>query len=316
MTTNRNPWPLGLRPAIVSGGDAPVATRTELDPAAVDDIFGRIVRDSLAARQRPGIREERGGGRFELRTDETAGGSAVGIAGYFTTFDDPYPMYGGKNSAWGWDETIVGGALDKSINDRADVRLLINHDGLPLARTKSGTLTLTADTHGGHVSADLDPDDPDVRALVPKMRRRDVDQMSWAFEVIRQEWNGDLTERWITEARQFDAAIVTFPANEGTEVGLRALRSLDLPLSAAHTERLAHVFAELRSGNALTDAALDALTDARDQARGAADLFDELLAAATRDADPAPDPLEAQRLEAEAIRTRLELDRARRNRRP
>ena len=305
---NRSPWPAGLRPVRVSGG---ADTATLLDQRSVDDIFGRLVRDQLASRQRPGVREERTAGRITARAADDEGTSTLTLDGYATTFDDPYPMYGGAESDWGWDEEIDAGAVTKSLSDGADVRLLVNHTGLPLARTKSGTLELTADATGLAVLApDLDRTDPDVLALEPKLRRGDVDQMSWAFEVIRQEWDKDLRHRRILEARIFDVAVVTFPANENTTVGLRALRSLDLPIADAHVERLAAVFAELREGKTLSAASREVIESARDQARSAADVLDELLDAATnRSADPGAD--EARLREAEALRRRHQLQRAR-----
>jgi phage head maturation protease len=39
------------------------------------------------------------------------------------------------------------------LSDGADVRFLINHDGLPLARTASGTMRLKEDTKGLAVDA-------------------------------------------------------------------------------------------------------------------------------------------------------------------
>jgi HK97 family phage prohead protease len=39
------------------------------------------------------------------------------------------------------DEVVRSSAFNKTLAERDDVRLLVNHDGVPLARTKSGTLT-------------------------------------------------------------------------------------------------------------------------------------------------------------------------------
>jgi hypothetical protein len=63
--------------------------------------------------------------------------------------------------------------------------------GLPLARTTSGTLELRTDKKGLLPSASLDLRDPDVQALQVKVERGDVNQMSFAFRTIRQEWNDD-----------------------------------------------------------------------------------------------------------------------------
>jgi HK97 family phage prohead protease len=47
-----------------------------------------------------------------------------------------------------------------------------------LARTRSGTLTLLEDDHGLFMEAMLDQSDPDVRSIIPKMQRGDLDKMS------------------------------------------------------------------------------------------------------------------------------------------
>ncbi|MFK5282413.1 HK97 family phage prohead protease, partial [Lacticaseibacillus paracasei] len=72
--------------------------------------------------------------RFELR-DTPSGG--VGLRGYAAMFDQV--AYG---------EVIRRGAFTKTLAEGDDVRMLINHDGVPLARTKSGTLTLEVDDKG------------------------------------------------------------------------------------------------------------------------------------------------------------------------
>ncbi len=111
------------------------------------------------------------------------------------------------------------------------MRLLINHDGLPLARTKSGTLTLEQDDVGLLCDAHLDGESPLVRSLKSAMDRGDADQMSFAFRVTQQDWNDDYTDRTIREAQLFDVSVVTYPANPATSVSLRsaaAARGLDI----------------------------------------------------------------------------------------
>jgi HK97 family phage prohead protease len=72
----------------------------------------------------------------------------------------------------------------------------------------------------------LDPSDPDVRAIVPKMQRGDLDKMSFAFVPTRQDWDdsGDMPLRSIKDLQLYDVSIVTTPAYDGTEIGLRSLR--------------------------------------------------------------------------------------------
>jgi len=155
-------------------------------------------------------------GRIELRV--TAEG-ALEFEGYATTWDDFYDVAGGP--PYGWREQFANGSLKKALREKDDVRLLVNHDGVPLARTRSKTLTLEADDLGLRTSALLDPGNPTVAEIRSAMGRGDMDEMSLAFMVVKQEWNGDYTERTIKEARLFDVSVVTYPANPNTAAALR-----------------------------------------------------------------------------------------------
>lgn len=148
--------------------------------------------------------------------DETAS-----FAGYATIYDFPYDVAGGIESG-GWSETIARGACTKSLAENADVRCLVNHEGIPIARTKSGTMELIDDDIGLRVEVPaLDLRSSVANDVAIALERGDLDEMSFAFRVIRQEWNGEYTERIITELQLFDVSIVTYPANPATVVGLR-----------------------------------------------------------------------------------------------
>src|SRR5690348_1524690 len=75
---------------------------------------------------------------------------------------------------------MKSGALARTLSERPNVQLLINHDGMPLARTANGSLQLSEDNIGLRVNASLNPKDPDVQRLIPKMRRGDLNEMSFA----------------------------------------------------------------------------------------------------------------------------------------
>lgn len=166
------------------------------------------------------------------------GEDTLTLVGYASVFETPYDM--------GWyEETVAEGAFTKTLREKADVRLLLNHEDLPLARTKSGTLRLAEDSVGLRVEADLDVSDPDVARLRPKMKRGDLDQMSFAFRTIRQEWDEDYTARRLVELslKDGDVSVVTYPANPATSV---SLRHLELIAGLAGLDA-ADAIAELRS---------------------------------------------------------------------
>lgn len=159
-------------------------------------------------------REVRGGIPAEIR----AADDGIRVSGYAAVFNQETDIGGAFR------EVIAPGAFKNAIG-RDDVVFLINHEGLPLARTRSGTLRLEEDEHGLRMETVLDPDDPDVKSVVIKMKRGDLDKMSFAFWPTVQEWDdsGDIPLRIIREVVLYDVSIVTTPAYDGTEIALRSL---------------------------------------------------------------------------------------------
>ena len=153
---------------------------------------------------------------FTVRDIETrAEDGKLRMAGYAAVFNEPsLPLP--------FIEKIAPGAFRKTLSETPDVRLLINHEGLPLARTKNGSMSLYEDERGLYFEAEL-ADTQEARDLHTLVARGDVDQMSFAFRVIRQKWNDDRTERMLTEVSlaDGDVSIVTYPAYPATSVEAR-----------------------------------------------------------------------------------------------
>lgn len=167
--------------------------------------------------------------RVELRDSDDDDNEIV-LEGYASTFEE-YEMYGGP-AQYGWIERIDPKAFDITLREKPDLHLLINHAGMPLARTKSGNLDLVADTTGLKVVARLDKRDPEVQSLAVKMERGDMDEMSFAFRVKAQSWRAadgfeddDQSDRTITEVslHKGDVSVVNWGANPNTSVGLRSV---------------------------------------------------------------------------------------------
>lgn len=147
---------------------------------------------------------------LELRA-EGEGSTLVGYASVFDSPSEPMPFV----------EYVKRGAFTKTIKDGADVRLLIDHEGVPLARTKSGTLSLQEDERGLRVEANLDPSNPDAARVMSALKRGDLSQMSFAFRTIKDSWNSDRTVRELREVQLYDVSVVTYPAYESTVAELR-----------------------------------------------------------------------------------------------
>jgi len=161
------------------------------------------------------------GRHLRLPAEVRAAGDTITVEGYAAVFDQETEI-----GPW-FRERIARGAFVDAIG-RDDVVFLINHDGLPLARTRSETLELREDAKGLWMRSELDAGDPDVQRIAGKMRRGDLDRMSFAFWPEAERWEDldeDMPLRIIDRARLHDVSIVTTPAYEGTEIGLRSLKA-------------------------------------------------------------------------------------------
>lgn len=176
----------------------------------------------------------------EVRAGDDGGAT---LRGYASVWGYEYDMYGGPE-AYGWTESVEAGSATKSIAERDDVRLLFDHAGLPLATTGAGTLRISDDAFGLLTEAEPDPRSAYSEEIVTRVGRGELDSMSFAFSVVRQEWNGDYTRRWIREVKLFDVSVVNYPANPATVVGLA--RSAAPAASGIDVARLALEIARLR----------------------------------------------------------------------
>ena len=181
--------------------------------------------------------EHRANATVPLEIEERGDGDtkAPVVRGYAAVFDTLSQDLGGFR------ERIQKGAFADALT--SDVRLLINHTGLPLARTASGTLKLAEDQRGLVVEAQLDPANPIVTQLRSAMQRGDVSQMSFGFSVKPggQDWakNDDgITIRTLKAVRLFDVSIVSFPAYPDTSVALRSLDAWSKDQSGPRRPRL------------------------------------------------------------------------------
>lgn len=191
-------------------------------------IFASL--SSAAKRYLPEGRELRTVRDAELRAHDGDDDDGPSLAGHAAIF-------GEWANIGGWFlERIDPKAFNKTIKE-ADVRMLFNHNpDTVLARTKNETLALGTDDVGLTYRGELNTDDPQAMSVHAKVKRGDVDQSSFAFRVIKEEWveadtDGDtktLPKRTILEAQLFDVSPVTYPAYEGTDVGVRAAADLAL----------------------------------------------------------------------------------------
>lgn len=126
-------------------------------------------------------------------------------------------------------ERVMHGAFDRAIRDRQDVRGLFNHDpNHVLGRVAPGTLVLSTDEIGLRYEIAL-PDTQAGRDVAVMVERGDVSGSSFAFSVVKQSWvrGTDFDVRELADLDLFDVSPVTFPAYDGTSVGVRAVGPVD-----------------------------------------------------------------------------------------
>ena len=130
-----------------------------------------------------------------------------------------------SNELGGFREIIAEGAFDGRLED--DVRFLINHDGLPLARTTNGTLRLSTDEKGLKYEAKV-ANTSLGRDLIELMRNGTINQSSFAFVVEDDSWEvkDGMNVRTINKvSRLYDVSAVTYPAYEEASVALRSMEA-------------------------------------------------------------------------------------------
>lgn len=151
--------------------------------------------------------------KFETREE----GEGLFIEGYFSVFDSNYELWPGAT------ESVAPGAFSETLG--GDIRALVDHESrLVLGRNKAGTLELREDSHGLWGRVRINPNDTDAMNLYERVKRGDVDQCSFGFDIIEEETElrEDGSMHWtILRVKLYEVSVVTFPAYEATGVSAR-----------------------------------------------------------------------------------------------
>ena len=146
------------------------------------------------------------------------------IEGYFAVFNSNYEIFKGCT------ESIAPGAFTDELT--SDVRALIDHDTrLVLGRTTAGTLELREDERGLWGGIDINPKDTEAMNLYARVKRGDVSQCSFGFNILDEEHTEreDGTHHWtIKKVRLFEVSCCTFPAYEETAISARKADIADI----------------------------------------------------------------------------------------
>jgi HK97 family phage prohead protease len=234
--------------------------------------------------------------RLELREKDD---DTWNLTGYASVTETPYEV-------GFYTETIKRGAFKRTLGENPDVQLLVNHEGLPLARTRSGTLRLEERRRQARPLGRRRPRQarPGRAAARAQDARGDIDQMSFAFQVTDQDWNDDFTERDDQELsiHRGDVSSSTRARTRRGRVdplaeAIEALRARPEAFIAAWAEWRDHTLLPLeqRAGKALSSATMEVLSQVLNLVAAADDAVDEaqplladLMGVPNPDADDAP----------------------------
>lgn len=171
------------------------------------------------------------------------------IEGYFALFNSVYDMGDGMS------ESIAEGAFTSSMGN--DVRALTNHDTtLVLGRTTANTLRLTQDSKGLYGDITINPNDSDAMNLYERVKRGDVSQCSFGFEIRSEDTDiaEDGSVHWtIKDVNLHEVSVCTFPAYKETGVSARAKEKNEI-LKRKHEAWKATMKERLKHGTESTDA--------------------------------------------------------------
>ena len=163
------------------------------------------------------------------------------VAGYATTFNDPYVLYEDRDIIYR--EQVDPGAFNEA--DMSDVIMQYDHEGRVFARITNNTLRVHPDEKGLYIEADLGGTEIG-RELYDEIRGGYTDKMSFGFIVSNDEelrteaadGRVDILRTITGISKLFDVSAVSIPANNGTSIGATTRGRIDGAIEEIRAERL------------------------------------------------------------------------------
>jgi HK97 family phage prohead protease len=150
---------------------------------------------------------------------------------------DDHPVIEGVATVYN-QESVIGGYFREIIKPGSFTQLLAtnpdviaapNHNwDIVLGRTTNKTLRLSDQADGLHYSIDANPEDPEAMAMYAKIKRGDVNQSSFAFNVQSDQWDQPADKNILplrtilVFSELIDVSPVTWGAFPQTSVGVRS----------------------------------------------------------------------------------------------
>jgi HK97 family phage prohead protease len=185
------------------------------------------------------------------------------ISGMPVVYDTPYTVTDALGS---FSERMAPGVANDVLAAGCDTRLLYNHDGLSLARTRNDrglppTMTLADSPEGLRFEACLDLRQQLANDVAISLERGDSSQMSVGFRVGKDEWSDGWDERTIHSFDSLlDVSIVSFPASESTTVDIMRRYAEMVPVESA--ARIRKMYIDTRAGAKMSSQTQKMLADA------------------------------------------------------
>ena len=178
------------------------------------------------------------------------------ISGSPIVYNAPYEV---TDIVGSFEERMMPGVAADVLSRGADVRFLVNHTGLPYARTASRTMVLSDGDRSLSFEARLSAASHAATDLADAIQRGDVSQMSCGFIVARDEWNDAMDQRTIYQfANLLDVSAVTYPASPTTSIQIAERMALEIPVeSRARVRQLL-----VRAGKVLSGSNQDQIAQA------------------------------------------------------
>jgi uncharacterized protein len=219
------------------------------------------------------------------------GSDTIEILGQPIVYDTPYKV---RDMFGEFEETMVSGACAAVLTRGVDCRFLFNHDGMPLARTTSGTMTLTDTPTQVDLVARLDARQQLANDLAVAIERQDVSRMSVAFVNGHDVWDTTMTQRAIDVVDDLlDSSAVTYPASPTTSIDVAQRMMLSVgPESRARVRKLYAVTRGLKEGRGMTAENAEMLAAALESLHQADDADIPGTVASLRELDEDPETTE------------------------
>lgn len=188
-----------------------------------------------------------------------SGSSTIEVFGTPIVYDTAYSV---RDMFGEFSETMKPGVVSDLLEKGCDTRFLFNHQGLPLARSSSGTMKMEDTPKGLTFVAQLDMRQSLAADLAIAIERRDITQMSCGFVVADDEWLDNETRNIFRFKALEDISAVTYPASPTTSIDVAQRMLMEAPVeSRARVGRMWAITRDLHDGRAVDPSDIDVLSD-------------------------------------------------------